>query len=132
MRKAHIECIWSAFPQTAYIKKRTVREYANPIYDIKHSTKKNFPRKKDEWIGIEVPAIVSREVFDRVQERFARNKRKYRNPIQVHCGILSNPAASLKSETGAIACEDRRNSRRNNTIHPSHSCSKPNRCTCAG
>ena len=31
---------------------RCVREYANPIYDIKHSTKKMAPRSREEWIGI--------------------------------------------------------------------------------
>jgi site-specific DNA recombinase len=43
---------------------RCVREYANPIYEIKHSTKKRFSRDRADWIGIEVPAIISREQFD--------------------------------------------------------------------
>jgi site-specific DNA recombinase len=38
---------------------------------------------REEWVGIEVPAIISRELFDRVQQRMARNKNQYRNPRQV-------------------------------------------------
>jgi site-specific DNA recombinase len=72
---------------------RTIREYANPIYDIKHSTKKNIKRSREDWIGVEVPAIISRELFDRVQARRAVNRKRYRNPKQtqllstlVRCG----------------------------------------------
>jgi hypothetical protein len=72
---------------------RTIREYANPIYDIKHSTKKNIKRGREDWIGVEVPAIISRELFDRVQARRAVNRKRYRNPRQtqllstlVRCG----------------------------------------------
>jgi site-specific DNA recombinase len=78
-------------------KMRTIREYANPIYDIKHSTKKNVKRGREDWIGIEVPAIISRELFDRVQERGAANRKRYRNPKQVQllstlvrCGACSS------------------------------------------
>jgi site-specific DNA recombinase len=62
---------------------RCVREYANPIYDIKHSSQKRFPRSREEWAGIEVPAIISRELFDRVQARREGNRKRYRNPKQV-------------------------------------------------
>ena len=62
---------------------RCVREYANPIYGIKHSTKKMVPRSREEWIGIEVPAIIPRDLFERVQKRRAANRAHYRNPRQV-------------------------------------------------
>jgi site-specific DNA recombinase len=72
---------------------RVIREYANPIYDIKHSTKKSIKRNREDWIGVEVPAIISRELFDRVQERLKVNRKRYRNPRQaqllsalVRCG----------------------------------------------
>src|SRR6266478_1681356 len=72
---------------------RCIREYANPIYDIKHSTLKRINRSREEWIGVEVPAIISRELFDRVQERLKDNRKRYRNPRQaqllstlVRCG----------------------------------------------
>jgi Recombinase len=32
---------------------RVIREYANPIYDIKHSTLKRINRSREEWIGVE-------------------------------------------------------------------------------
>jgi site-specific DNA recombinase len=72
---------------------RVIREYANPIYDIKHSTKKGIKRNREDWIGVEVPAIISQELFDRVQERLKVNRKRYRNPRQaqllsalVRCG----------------------------------------------
>src|SRR5207245_9314785 len=66
---------------TRYFNKlRTIREYANPIYGIKHSTKKNVPREREEWVGVAVPQIISRELFDRVQKRKADNRKRYRNP----------------------------------------------------
>jgi site-specific DNA recombinase len=72
---------------------RCIREYANPIYNIKHSTLKRINRSREEWIGVEVPAIISRELFDRVQERLKDNRKRYRNPRQaqllstlVRCG----------------------------------------------
>jgi hypothetical protein len=34
-------------------------------------------------IGIEVPAIISQELFGRGQERRERNRNRYRNPKQV-------------------------------------------------
>jgi site-specific DNA recombinase len=62
---------------------RCIREYANPIYDIKHSTLKRINRSREDWIGVEVPAIISRELFDRVEERLKVNRKRYRNPRQV-------------------------------------------------
>jgi site-specific DNA recombinase len=66
-----------------YNKMRVVREYANPIFGIKHSTQKRFDRNREEWIGIEVPAIISRDLFDKVQARREKNRKQYRNPKQV-------------------------------------------------
>ena len=59
---------------------KRVREYANPMYDIKHSTSKNVPRDRSEWVGVKVPAIISQNLFDKVQERREWNKKHYRNP----------------------------------------------------
>ena len=78
-----------------YNKMRTIREYANPIYGIEHSTKKSVPRDREHWVGIPVPQIISRELFDRVQKRKADNRKRYRNPrkqqllsclVQCGCG----------------------------------------------
>jgi site-specific DNA recombinase len=67
---------------------RFEREYATPLSDIKHSTVKRSPRDREEWIGIKVPAIISRELFDRVQARLKKNQAAYRNPR--HPALLSN------------------------------------------
>jgi hypothetical protein len=67
---------------------RFEREYATPLSDIKHSTVKRVPREREEWIGIKVPAIISRELFERVQARLKKNKAAYRNPR--HPALLSN------------------------------------------
>lgn len=58
---------------------RLVTEYANPISGAKMS-KKLVPREKSDWIGIKVPAIISQKLFDKVQERLAWNRKRYRNP----------------------------------------------------
>ena len=58
---------------------RLVTEYANPISGAKMS-KKLVPREKADWIGIPVPAIISQALFDKVQERLAWNRKRYRNP----------------------------------------------------
>jgi site-specific DNA recombinase len=83
---------------------RVIREYANPIYDIKHSTKKNIKRNREDWIGVEVPAIISRELFERVQERLKVNRKRYRNPRQaqllsalVRCGMSAMCERSFSS-----------------------------------
>jgi site-specific DNA recombinase len=65
-----------------YNKMRTIREYANPIYGIEHSTKRYAPRKREEWVCVQVPQIISRELFERVQKRKADNRKRYRNPRQ--------------------------------------------------
>lgn len=61
---------------------KTVTEYANPLSGTKMS-KKLIPREKEEWIGIPVPAIISQELFDKVQERLEWNRKRYRNPSTV-------------------------------------------------
>ena len=63
-----------------YNKMRTIREYANPIYGIEHSTKRYAPRAREEWVCVQVPQIISRELFERVQQRKSDNRKRYRNP----------------------------------------------------
>jgi hypothetical protein len=71
-----------------YNQMRVIRQYANPIYGIEHSTKKTTKRSREDWIGITVPAIVSQELFDKVQKRLEENRKQYRNPREPH--LLSN------------------------------------------
>ncbi len=62
---------------------RRIREYANPLFGIKHSSSKMVKRDRSEWVGVKVPAIVTQAVFDKVQERLAENRTRYRNPKRV-------------------------------------------------
>lgn len=80
-----------------------VREYANPIHDIKHSSSKIVKRDRSEWIGVKVPAIIPQALFDKVQERIAWNQKHYRNPriIQllssmVRCGCCGSSMFACK------------------------------------
>jgi hypothetical protein len=36
-------------------KMRVIRQYANPIYHVKHSTKKNVKRVREDWSGSTSP-----------------------------------------------------------------------------
>ena len=65
-----------------------VNEYANPLLGTGQTTRKVIMRPREEWIAIQVPVIVSKELFDKVQARLEWNKRHYRNPRRVQ--LLSN------------------------------------------
>jgi len=41
-------------------------------------------RKRSDWIGVEVPAIVSKDLYDKVQARLEFNRACYRNTKQPH------------------------------------------------
>ena len=60
-----------------------VRQYANPLFGTEQTKRKVIMRPREEWIGIQVPAIVSKELFDKVQARLEWNSRHYRNPKRV-------------------------------------------------
>jgi len=60
-----------------------VRQYANPLFGTGPTKRKVIMRPREEWIGIQVPAIVSKELFDKVQARLQWNSRHYRNPKRV-------------------------------------------------
>jgi DNA invertase Pin-like site-specific DNA recombinase len=60
-----------------------VRQYANPLFGTGQTKRKVIMRPREEWIGIQVPPIVSKELFDRVQARLDWNSRDYRNPKRV-------------------------------------------------
>src|SRR6516165_2166022 len=65
-----------------------VRQYANPLFGTGPTKRKVIMRPREEWIGIQVPPIVSKELFDKVQARLQWNSRHYRNPKRVQ--LLSN------------------------------------------
>jgi site-specific DNA recombinase len=52
---------------------RVIREYANPIYNIKHSTKKTIKRGREDWIG-------------GARDHLARTLRPRTRPTQRHVG----------------------------------------------
>lgn len=75
--------------------------YFNRVTLVKQMSKRIKPteykrmveREKSDWIGVKVSAIVSKEVFQKAQEKILANKQKYRQPIQkqllselVECG----------------------------------------------
>ena len=60
-------------------------------------------RDRSEWIGIAVPPLVSTELFDRVQERFAENLQRYLQPAAhyalsglVECGECGSAFCSYR------------------------------------
>jgi site-specific DNA recombinase len=64
-------------------------------------------RDRSEWVGVPVPAIISQELFDRVQERFQAAREKYRHPTTryllsglVECGQCSNKYSSYRRYLG--------------------------------
>lgn len=70
-----------AYMGTMYFNRmETIKEYANPFYGIKVTSTKFVKRDKSQWIGVKVPAIVSKELFNKVQDKIDYYKKKYRNP----------------------------------------------------
>jgi site-specific DNA recombinase len=65
-----------------------VRPYADPLSSAPTPPRKFIKRSRADWIGIPVPPIISREIFDKVQERRVWNRSRYRHPKQVQ--LLSN------------------------------------------
>ena len=58
----------------------------DPLHKIKYG--KRVLKDKSEWIGIKVPAIVSKTLFDKVQTRFQENKNIFRKKHETQ--LLSN------------------------------------------
>jgi len=76
---------------------RKVSEHANPIHGIRHSSSKLIRRDRKDWVGVPVPPIIPKELFDKVHARLDWNKKHYRNPkiIQllssmVRCGCCGS------------------------------------------
>ena len=60
-------------------------------------------RDRAEWIAVKVPAIVSRELFDKVQEKLAQHKERYCTPFThyllsglVQCGVCGGRCSSSR------------------------------------
>jgi site-specific DNA recombinase len=65
-----------------------VRPYADPLSGAPTPPRKFIKRSSADWIGIPVPSIISREIFDKVEGRLSWNRSRYRHPKQVQ--LLSN------------------------------------------
>jgi site-specific DNA recombinase len=60
-------------------------------------------RNRTEWIAVHVPAIVSRELFDKVQEKLRQHKERYCTPVThyllrglVQCGFCGSGCSSSR------------------------------------
>lgn len=66
-----------------YFNTMTVVRNVSPNGTATRKGRKLVYRNRDEWIGIKVPAIVSQELFDKVQERLRAAASRYRKlPIR--------------------------------------------------
>jgi site-specific DNA recombinase len=60
-------------------------------------------RDRSDWIAVKVPAIVSRELFDKVQERLQKHDARYCQPVThyllsglVQCGLCGSGCSSFR------------------------------------
>ena len=96
----------SAYIGTMYFNKlKLIREYADPVYGRTTTTEKLVPRDRSEWVSIPVPPIISKELFDQVQERITWNEKNYRNQPGVQllsnlikCGTCGSNYTSIRSK----------------------------------
>jgi site-specific DNA recombinase len=82
-----------------------VLESAEPAKGRKHAPL-TF-RDRSEWVGVPVPAIISQELFDRVQARMQARGKRYRHPIMhyllsglVECGECGCRCSSYRRYVG--------------------------------
>jgi Recombinase/Recombinase zinc beta ribbon domain len=88
---------------------RLVREKGNPFEsnEGKHRSRKWLvPRDRADWIGIKIPAIIPKSLFDEVQKRIEWNRKRYRNPRQtqllsclVRCGSCGGSFFAYRTTT---------------------------------
>jgi site-specific DNA recombinase len=72
-----------------------------------HKYARMIYRDRSEWVGVAVPAIISEELFDRVQTRLQEVKEKYRHPLThyllrglVECGECGASYSSYRRYVG--------------------------------
>lgn len=73
----------------------TGTKYFNTMTDthtlgVETATKrgKKIMRERSEWVGVKIPAIISKQLFDKVQDRLNYNRTCYRNALRTQ--LLSN------------------------------------------
>jgi hypothetical protein len=87
---------------TRYFNKlRTIREYANPIYGIKHSTKKDVPRERE--MGVQVRKSSRASSLTGCRSAKQTSGKRYRTPREpqllstlAQCGVCGHKAFSLR------------------------------------
>lgn len=88
---------------------KSIREHADPLFGTP-SSHKRIRRDRKDWIGIPIPPIVSRDLFDKVQDRLDVNRKQYRNPKTPqllstligcgHCGASFFSSRRVESREG--------------------------------
>jgi site-specific DNA recombinase len=89
--------------------------YYNRMFHTRESVKKDkklkvgrtLLRDRSEWIGIKVPAIVSQELFNKVQEQIKKRSERYQQPKKhpllselVRCGECGHSVSSYTRRVG--------------------------------
>ncbi len=92
---AKLKCILQNHTYTGikyYNTRSYVKEPNSPLRGLKYG--KKIYKNKSEWIPVKVPAIISQELFNKVQARIKYQSEQYRNPKQtqllsglINCGI---------------------------------------------
>jgi site-specific DNA recombinase len=66
-------------------------------------------RDRAEWIAVKVPALISRELFDQVQEKLAQRKQRYCTPFThyllsrlVECGVCGGRCSSSRRHSRIV------------------------------
>jgi site-specific DNA recombinase len=80
--------------------------------------KKTVKRPREEWIKIQIPPIISKELFEKAQERLKWNKENYRNPKKVQ--LLSNMTKCGYCGAIGVACRRYFYDKRTTNPHPYH------------
>ncbi len=106
-RAPHIRCMLKnetyagvKYYNTMYKEQRKEGKIRNVKYG------KKIMRDKSEWLAVKVPAIISRELFNRVQKQMIKRSRKYTQPPKqqllsglIKCGECGYAYASYKRRT---------------------------------
>jgi len=89
-----------------YNKQKTIEAHNDSSDYLKTTKKKIVKTDKSEWVPVSVPAIISKELFEKVQKRLAWNKKNYRNPgkpflltSMVTCGVCGSNYIGYRRKT---------------------------------
>ncbi len=69
-----------------YNTRKIVRQPSNPLRKLKYG--KEVFNDRSEWMPVKVPPIISKNLFEKAQQRLKENREKYKNPKETQ--LLSN------------------------------------------